>query len=136
MSKGNTTENDLMKYIFNGTAISWAAATDWYLALHTADPGEGGSQTTSETAYTGYTRVLVNRSGSGWTVTANQAVNAALLQFPQCTAGSSVVTHVSVGTAASGAGQILYSGSLSASLSVSTGIQPQISASALVIEED
>lgn len=136
MSKGNTTENDLMKYIFNATAISWAAATDWYLALHTADPGEGGSQTTSETAYTGYARVIVPRSGAGWTVSANQAINAALLQFPQCTAGSSVVTHVSVGTLASGAGQILYSGALSASLSISSGIQPQISASALVIEED
>jgi len=136
MSKGNTTENDLMEYIFKGTAISWAAATDWYLSLHTADPGEGGNQTTFETAYTGYTRVLVNRSGTGWTVTANQAINATLLQFPQCTAGSSVVTHVSVGTAASGAGQILYSGALSASLSISSGIQPQISASALVIEED
>jgi hypothetical protein len=136
MSKGNTTENDLMEYIFKGTAISWAAATDWYLALHTADPGEAGSQTTSETAYTGYARVLVNRSGTGWTVSANQAINAALLQFPQCTAGSSVVTHVSVGTAASGAGQILYSGALSASLSISSGIQPQISGGALIIEED
>lgn len=136
MSKSNATENDLLNYIFNGTAIPWAGATDWYLALHTADPGEAGDQLTNETAYTGYARIIVPRSVGGWTVSANQAINAALLQFPQCTAGSSVVTHVSVGRNASGASQILYSGALSASLSISSGIQPQISASALVVEED
>lgn len=136
MSKGNTTENDLVAYIFNDTAISWDALTDLYVALHTGDPGEAGSQTTSEASYTSYARVAVVRSGSGWTVSGNQAENAALVQFPQCTGGSSVCTHVSVGTAASGAGQILYKGALSASLTVSNGIQPQFNAGTLVVTED
>lgn len=136
MSKGNTTENDLMKYIFNNTAISWAAATNLYVALHTADPGEAGDQTTSEANYTGYARVLVARTAGGWTVVANQAVNTSLVQFPQCTAGSSLATYVSIGTAASGAGQIFYSGVLSSPLSISAGIQPQFSASSLVVTED
>lgn len=136
MSKGNTTENDLMEYIFKATAISWDGLTNLYVSLHTADPGEGGSQTTSEANYTSYARVAVARSGSGWTVTGNQAVNAALVQFPQATGGSSTCTYVAVGTASSGTGQILYSGALSSSLSVSTGIQPQFAAGALTVTED
>jgi hypothetical protein len=136
MSKGNTTENDLMEYIFKATAISWNGLTDLYISLHTADPGEAGSQTTNEANYTSYARVTVARSGSGWTVTGNQAVNAALVQFPQCTGGSSVCTHLAIGTASSGAGQILYSGTLSSSLSVTNGIQPQFNAGALTVSED
>jgi hypothetical protein len=143
MSKGNTFENDLMKLIFNAVAIANLAddaatdpLTDLYLALHTGDPGEGGSQTTSEADYTGYARVPVNRDAGGWTVAANQAENAALVQFPLCGGGSNIVTHVSVGTAGSGAGKILYSGALNAPRTISDGIQPQFSAGDLVFEED
>ena len=136
MSKSNTTENDFMLYTFNGTAISWDGNTNLYVALHTADPGEAGNQTTSEATYTSYARVTVARTSGGFTVSGNQASNTALIQFPQCTGGTNTITHVSVGTATSGAGQILYSGTLTASLSVSSGIQPQFSVGALVITED
>lgn len=84
MSKGNTFENDLAKLIFNATAIANIAdnaasspLTSLYVSLHTGDPGEAGDQTTSEATYTSYARVAVARSGSGWTVTANEAENAA-----------------------------------------------------------
>ncbi len=136
MSKGNTTENDMVAYVFNGTAFSWSAATILYVALHTADPGEAGSQTTNEATFGGYARVGVNRNAGGWTVAGNAAANTALVQFPQCTSGTNTITHVSVGTASSGAGQILYSGALSASLAVSSGIQAQFAAGALSISED
>jgi hypothetical protein len=136
MSKGNTTENDILEYIFKATAISWNGNTDLYVSLHTADPGEGGSQTTNEANYTSYARATVARSGSGWTVSGNQVENTALIQFPQCTGGSNVITHVAVGTASSGAGQVLYSGALNSSLSVSSGIQPQFAAGALTLTED
>jgi hypothetical protein len=136
MSKSDTTENDLMQYIFNSVATSWNAATILYLSLHTADPSDTGNQSTSEAAYTGYARVAVNRNAGGWTVVGNQASNTALVQFPQCTAGSALVTHVSVGLSASGTTQILYSGALSSPLSISSGIQPQFSASTLVVTED
>ena len=136
MSKSNTTENDFMLYTFNGTAISWNGNTNLYIALHTADPGEAGTQTTSEATYTSYARVTVARTSGGFTVAGNQASNTALVQFPQCTGGTNTITHVSVGTASSGAGQILYSGALTSSLSISSGIQPQFSIGALVITED
>ena len=136
MSKSNTTENDFMLYTFNGTAISWNGNSNLYIALHTADPGEAGTQTTSEATYTSYARVTVARTSGGFTVAGNQASNTALVQFPQCTGGTNTITHVSVGTASSGAGQILYSGALTSSLSISSGIQPQFSIGALVITED
>ena len=143
MSKGNTFENDLMKLIFNATAIANIADNaassplmNLYVSLHTADPGEGGDQTTSEATYTSYARVAVARSGSGWTVTGNQAENANLVQFPQCTGGSNTLTYVGVGTASTLAGKLLYSGALTASLAVSSGIQPQFAAGSLVVSED
>jgi uncharacterized protein RhaS with RHS repeats len=143
MSKGNTFENDLLKLIFNATAIADIAENDasspltnLYVSLHTSDPGEAADQTTNETAYTSYTRVAVARSGSGWTVTANEAENAAQVQFPTCTGGTSTVTHFGVGTAASSTGKMLYSGALNASLAVSNNIQPQFAAGALVVSED
>lgn len=143
MSKGNTFENDLVKLVFNATAIANLAdnaasspLTNLYVSLHTADPGEAGDQTTSEATYGSYARVAVARSGSGWTVSGNQASNAAIVQFPQCSSGSNTVTYVGVGTASSSTGKLLYSGALSSSLAVSTGIQPQFAIGALVVSED
>jgi hypothetical protein len=134
MSKSNTTETDILAKIFNNTSLSWDAATNLYVALHTADPGEAGSYAT-EATYTGYARVAVARSAGGFSVAGDTVSNAALVQFPQCTGGSNVITHVSVGTAASG-GQMLYSGALNSPLTVSNLIQPQFAASALQVTED
>lgn len=136
MSKSNTLETQNLEYIFNATVPSWSSATDLYLALHTANPSDTGNQLTSEASYTGYARVPVVRTSLGWTVSGDQASNAALVQFPQCTGGSSLVTHVSIGTASSGAGQIMLYGALSSPLSISNGIQPQFSAGTLVVTED
>jgi hypothetical protein len=146
MSKGNTFENDLLQLIFNNVDIAdigdasglqnSATAGSLYIALHTADPGEAGTAATSEAAYGSYARQAVARSGAGWTVSGNQASNAALVQFPECTSGSETITHVSITTAVSGTSKILYSGALSASRAVSSGIQPQFAIGALVVTED
>lgn len=146
MSKGNTFENDLLQLLFNNVDIAdigdaaglqnSAAAGSLYVALHTGDPGEAGTATTSESAYGSYARQAVARSAGGWTVATNTATNTALIQFPECTSGSETITHVSITTASSGATKILYSGALSASRAVSSGIQPQFAALALVVTED
>lgn len=135
MSKGNTTENDIVKFIFQNVAMP-SYGSNLYLSLHTADPGETGDQTTNEASYTSYARIAVARDATGWVVSGNQSSNDDLLQFPQCTGGSNTITHVAIGTASSGAGQILYSGALNASISVSNLIQPQFSAAALQVTED
>ena len=143
MSKGNTLENDVLALIFNKTLSSiWGTLattgdTDIYVALYTADPGEGGAPNTNETAYTNYTRIPVARTVGGWTVSGNTAENAALIQFPQCGASGATLTHVGLVTSSSGSGgQILYSGELNSPLTVANLIQPQFAAGALVITED
>ncbi len=143
MSKSNALETALLQLVFNATTFNGIAEndttspnTDLYVSLHTADPGEAGTQATNEAAYTSYARVAVARSGSGWTVSGNTVTNAALVQFPQCTGGSETITHVGVGLAASSTTTLLYKGALSASLAVSSGIQPQFAIGALSIAED
>jgi hypothetical protein len=134
-AKGNTFENDVVLLTFNGTAYSWNANSDLYVALHTGDPGEAGNQQSSECAFGSYARVTVARSGAGFTVSGDTASNTATISFPECTSGSETVTHVSIGTASSGAGQILYKGALTASRAVSSGITLQFAASALSVTE-
>jgi hypothetical protein len=133
MSLGNTTETELLEYLFNATVPAWAGNGSFYLSLHTGDPLDTGVQTDSECNYGSYARVAVVRTAGGWTVAGNQSSNTALVQFPQCTSGTNTATHIAIGTVAlPGAGQIISSGALNASLSISTGIQPQFSAAALV----
>jgi hypothetical protein len=134
MSKSNATETDLLAKVFKATALPWDAVVNLEIHLHTADPGEAGISTTSEATYAGYAAVTVARSGAGWSGT-NPVSNAALIQFPQCSApGANVITHVSISPA--GSTQILYSGPLAASLTVDNLIQPQFGGGALQISED
>jgi hypothetical protein len=141
MSMSNASETNLLNLLFNN--VDWpnvgdaaglqnsATAGSFYVALHSADPGDAGDQTTNEVAYTGYGRVAVARSGAGFTVAGAQVSNAATVQFGECTAGTATATHFSVGLLSAGAGDILYSGALSASRSISAGITPLFNAGAL-----
>jgi hypothetical protein len=140
--KSDTFENDLLKLIFNATAIANmadnAAASplaNLFVALHTADPGEAGVQNTSEATYTGYARVQVARTAGGWVVTGNSVSPAAAISFPACTAGTNTITHWSVGVAASGATKILYSGAVTPNINVSAGVTPQLTTASTVTED-
>jgi hypothetical protein len=145
MSKSNTFETDLLNLIFLNTDIALigdaaglqnsATAGNLYVSLHTADPDEAGTQSTNETAYTNYARVAVPRTGGGWTVSGDTVSNAALVQFAQCGVTGATLTHFGVGTDSSGAGKLLYSGALTSSLAVSSGIQPQFAAGDLDVTE-
>jgi len=142
MSKGNTFENDLLKLIFNATAIANIAdnavtspLTNLYVSLHTADPGEAGNQTTNECAYTSYARVAVARSGAGWTVTANSVSPAATITFPAATGGTETATYAGFGTDASGAGKLLYSGAISPTITISSGVTPRLTTATAITED-
>ncbi len=142
MSKSDTFENDVLKLIFNATAIANIAdnaasspLTSLYMSLHTADPGEAGTQTTSEATYTSYARVAVARTSGGWTVTGSSCSPAANIDFPACTGGSNTITYAAIGVASSGSSKILYSGAVSPSISVTTGVQPRVSTSSTITED-
>lgn len=148
MSKSHAFSADLAKLIFNATPITGLAddaatspLTDLYLALHTADPGETGDQTTSEIAYTGYARLAVARTNAGWVVTGNASTPtsvspAADILFAEMTGGvGGTATHASIGTASSGAGKILYSGALTPSITVALGVAPRIKDTSTITED-
>ena len=139
MSISDAFESDLLKLIFNGTAIAniadnavTAPLTSLFIALHTADPGEAGTQATSETIYTGYARVAVARTTGGWGVTGTnptQAAPVANITFGAWTAGVGTLTHWSIGVAASGATKILLSGTITPSIVLGAGVVPALSTS-------
>lgn len=147
MSKSNQHENDYMLLMFNNVAAAGigdagglrpsVAAGNFYIALHTGDPGEAGTQATAEATYTGYTRMAVARTAAGFTVTANAVNLVANLDFPQCTANPGApLTHFSIGDDASGAGKIRYKGSLSPVVTTAVGVVPRLSTAANLVTED
>jgi hypothetical protein len=146
MSATNAFETALLSLIFaNANAANIGDATglrgsttpgNFFISLHTADPGETGTQTTSEATYTGYGRVSVARSGAGWTVSANNASNAAAVTFGACTAGTNTITHFGIGSDSTGTGNLFLKGALTASLAVSAGITPSFAIGELDVNLD
>jgi hypothetical protein len=130
----NTTENATLKMHLQGTDPAYRSGATQYLALFTADPGETASLV-AEADYTGYARVALTKS-SAWTDGGSSFTNAALVQFGACTAGTNALTHFAVVDTASGAVEQMISGALSATLTVSAGIQPQFAPSSLTITAD
>lgn len=143
MSKSDTFENDLLKLIFNATAIANLAdnaatspLTNLAVALHTADPGEAGTQSTNETAYTGYSRVSVARTSGGWTVTGNSVSPVANIDFGECTASpGAAITHFSVGPTGGGATKILYSGTVTPNITMAVGVIPRLKTTSTITED-
>lgn len=140
MSMSNSFETEILELIFNNSAIAnigdasglqpSGAAGSLYVSLHTGDPGEAGNQGTNETVYTNYARVGVVRTAGAWSISGNTASNVALVQFPQCGATGATITYVGIGVSptAADSGLLLFSGQLSASLTVANLIQPQFAA--------
>ena len=134
MSATNAFETNLLTLYFNNTdhanvgdaggLQNSAAAGSFYVSLHTGDPGEAGSQTTSEATYTSYARVAVARSGAGWTISGNNVSNAAAINFPAATGGSDTITHFGIGSDLAGAGNLFFKGALTSSRVISNGITP------------
>lgn len=146
MSKSNTFENDLLLLLFNNTAIAdigdvgglRATATPgtFWVSLHTADPGEAGTAVTSETGYTGYARVSVARSGAGFVVTASSVSPAANTDFGECSAAAGgPITHFGIVNTASGAGKLLYSGTVTPNITMAVGVIPRLKTTSTITED-
>jgi len=145
MSKANTWEEGLLDLFFLNTDFTQvgdagglrgsSSAGNLYVSLHTSDPGEAGDQTTNEIAYTSYARVAVARSGAGWARTGSTINPVAAITFPPGTGGSGTATHFGIGTASSGAGKLLYSGTVTPNIVCGNGITPELT-TATAISED
>lgn len=136
MSLSNTCENAILALVFNATA--WANMADnaattpqtqISMALHTADPGETGTQSTSEAAYTSYARVNVNRNSGGWTVGAGTVSPVANITFPTGTGGTGTGSFMSAGKTGGGASDIWFSGTVTPNITFGNGVAPILSTS-------
>jgi len=147
MSATNNFENEMLALYFNNTDHAGigdaaglqnsATAGSFYISLHTANPGETGTQATSETSYGAYARVAVARSGAAWTVAANNVSNAAAVTFPTATGtGVQTCTYFGIGTAATGAGDLLFYGALTDSLVVAVSNTPSFAIGELDVNVD
>lgn len=139
--KSAALEHAILANIFNATIDSAlntilanpssGSATTLSVALHTADPGDSGTQATNECNYTGYARKIVPRSASGFTVTGNSVNPVANVDFPACDAGAQGASHFSIGTAA---GVLLYSGQITPTISISVGTIPRLTPQSTITE--
>lgn len=142
----NAAESDCLKLIGQNTA--WAnmgnagglqpssVAGSHYVTLHTASPGQAGTQSTNEAAYTSYAREPIARSSGGYTVTGSNPTtleNAVAVTFPACTGGTETETFAAIGQEISGAGEVYFIVTLTASLAVSNGITPSFAIDALTV---
>lgn len=145
MSKSNVFETALLDLVFKNTDITLigdagglrgsVSAGNLYVSLHTADPAEGGDQTSNETAYTGYARKDVVR-GAGFTVTGNSVSPAANVDFGECTASpGNAITHFGIGASLSGAGKLLYSGTVTPNITMAVGVIPRIKSTSTITED-
>lgn len=142
MSKGNAFTTDYLSMVFNAAAIAnicdnaaTSPLTSLYLALHTAAPGDAGSQSTNECVYGGYARKAVARNSTGFTVSGQSVTLTANQDFPEATSGTETATHWSIGTASTGTGKILYHGTITPNISIAVGVTPRLTTGSTVSED-
>ena len=117
MAKSNTSANDYVALLYNATAIAniadnaaSAPLASIFIAAHTADPFAAGTQSTSEAAYTGYTRSTVARTTGGFTCANGVVTLVADAAFGLPVAAGTACTHWSTGVAVSGSTKVLHRG--------------------------
>lgn len=133
MSISNTTETAILKLVFQ--AVAWgnyadnaasSPETNIVVALHTADPTDSGTLSSSEVAYTSYSRVNVARTTGGWTESSGSVSPVANIDFPAGTGGSGTVTHFSTGKSGGGAAAALWQGTVSPNIVTGNGVTPRL----------
>lgn len=142
MGKNNTASNGWLNLLFQATTManvannaSTSPLTNLYVSLHTADPTASGTQASNEITYTGYARVAVARTSSGWTTSSAQSVSpVANIQFPAGTGGSGTASYFGIGSASSGAGSLFYSGTVTPNIVCGNGVTPILSTSTTITE--
>ncbi len=142
-AKGDVLENLMLGLIFNATSIPGIADNDatgpltsLSVQLHTASPTDTGDLTSQEATYTGYLRVGVERTSSGWTLSGTTVKPTTTITFPQCGGGSNLITHFSIGntTVAASTGTMYYYGAVSPTITVTNGVTPRLTTNTAISE--
>jgi hypothetical protein len=136
----NLLEFNILSMIFLGTSFAglWdndqtSPLTSLSVQLHTASPTDTGDLTASEATYSGYTRIGVERTSTGWTVAGSSSVTASVapttnITFPVCASGTNTITHFSIGdsTVAASTGRMFIYGTVTPNIAVSAGVTPRL----------
>jgi hypothetical protein len=140
MPLGSTMEADVLNLLLCAKAIANIAdnagsspSTSLWVALHTADPSSG-TQGTNEISPTGYTRIAVARSTTGWAVSGSGPASAspvAAITYAILTSTSTgTITHASVGlTSSTTAGKIVGNGPVTPNINYGQNVTPQLTTS-------
>lgn len=140
MSISESVENSILNLIFSATAWAGYAVnhtsspeTNIHVGLHTADPTDSGTMSSSESAYTNYARQNVARS-TGWTTSTTGSVSpAANIDFPASGASGTTITHFSTGKTGGGAAIIIWSGTVTPNITISAAsITPRLTTATVV----
>lgn len=133
----DATETAILALVFNATAwanyadnASSTPQTNIAVALHTADPGDSGTMSTSEVTYTSYARASVARTSGGWTVSGSAPTKVnpvSAIAFAAGTGGSGTATHFSTGKTGGGTAAILWYGAITPNVVLGNGITPSLS---------
>lgn len=133
MGMAAASSDAVLQLIFQATA--WAnyadnaaatPQTQIAVALHSADPGSGGTMSTNEIAYTSYARANVNRNSGGWAEASHTVNPVAAINFPAGTGGSGTASFFSTGKTGAGATPLLFSGTVTPNITCGNGVTPQL----------
>lgn len=133
-------ENSILDLLF--TAVAWSNIADnassspitivsW--ALHTADPGDSGTQATSEVAYTSYVRKTEARTTAGHTVTNESVSPAGNVDFIAGTGGSGTVQYFSVGKTNTGSTDQWFAGTVTPNIVTGDGVTPRLTTASTIV---
>ena len=135
-NKSDYLEAQILNLIFR-TQVAWKPAAI-YIGLWTATLTDASTGATAgEVSGGSYARVQVTQLDANWNAPGVGGLidNVAAITFPTATAGWGTVTDVAIVDSASGAGNILYYGALTASKIVNSGDTFRFSAGDLDITE-
>ena len=120
----NFSEEQLTEFVLSGVALTIPATSgNWWVALHTSDPGDAPTSTSepSTSVWTNYVRQAIPRStaATAWSTAASEAggglrkANSTTVNFGTASLTSDIsVNHVSL-WASSSAGNCWFQGALS-----------------------
>ena len=146
-AKSTNYDNAILNLIFNGNVQNYtgwgslvanapSSAANLYVSLHTAALTASATQNTNEAAYVGYQRVAVARSSSGWVINGSSVSPASPgILFPAATGGNEIEVAFAIGTEPTGAGMILYYGTINPTIAVSLGITPELTSASTITEQ-
>jgi hypothetical protein len=102
-------------------------AGQFWLSLHSQDPGSTATQITAEVRYGGYGRVPVDRSADFWKVEGRKAILLQPVDFPEMTSGAALAAKfVGLGTAENGGGLLIYRARLDPEIVLASGVIPRL----------